>query len=397
MLTPMEAASERVRLIDFGIARVEDSVLAPATAVQRGIGTILYIAPEQLAGSFEQTPAVDIYSFAIVVYEMITGELPFKPQSAVNMFELQREGVKVLPSELRPDLPAEAERILLSALEFNAEDRPQNARAFGKDLANALREKTNADSERTIKDFGLKITDLPKKERKTSKTPIFAALFGILILAAAVPLGWMIWKNAEKTPEKQTVSNNPTNTAQNNNPSTAVSREIIYFLNVQKMRGDKAFEEPFKSSGQEIFETGYKFAVNLTANADGFVYLFNEGTNENEFNILFPTPKRNDGAADFKANQPIETGQNTFGGTRGTETVWIIWTKEKLNELEDARTDAFANQGTVKDKEKSRLLREFVQKYGTEKLESSKDTANRQTVLKGKGDVIVYKLELEHR
>ncbi len=111
MLTPQEDGAARVRLIDFGIARVEDAQLAPVTTVSRGIGTIRYMAPEQLAGVLEQTSAVDIYSFAIVVYEMLTGELPFNPQSIVEMFQLQKEGVKVSPRELREDLPEEAETI----------------------------------------------------------------------------------------------------------------------------------------------------------------------------------------------------------------------------------------------------------------------------------------------
>lgn len=46
---------------------------------------------------------------------------------------------------------------------------------------------------------------------------------------------------------------------------------------------------------------------------------------------------------------------------------------------------------------KFRLLSDFVQKYKDKKLETSKDTANRQTIVKGNGDVIVYKIELEHR
>src|SRR5438552_779310 len=89
MLTPQDVGFDLVRVIDFGIARVEESKLAPVTIVTSTKGSIFYIAPEQLAGNIAQTPAVDIYSFAIVVYEMLTGKRPFEPNSAVNMFTLQ--------------------------------------------------------------------------------------------------------------------------------------------------------------------------------------------------------------------------------------------------------------------------------------------------------------------
>jgi eukaryotic-like serine/threonine-protein kinase len=105
MLTPIEEGMYRARLIDFGIARVEESKLAPATEISRAIGSILYISPEQLIGKLDLTPAADIYSFAIVAYEMLTGELPFKPKAIAEMYQLEREGVKTPPSSLRPEVP----------------------------------------------------------------------------------------------------------------------------------------------------------------------------------------------------------------------------------------------------------------------------------------------------
>lgn len=79
------------------------------------------------------------------------------------MFELQRKGVKTPPVELRGDLPAKAQKILLSALEFEAEMRPQNARAFGRDLANALRENVSYKTKREIQDINF----IPKQATLT--------------------------------------------------------------------------------------------------------------------------------------------------------------------------------------------------------------------------------------
>jgi serine/threonine protein kinase len=417
MLTPQEEGFDRVRLIDFGIARVEDSRLAPATEIPRGIGTVLYIAPEQLYGQLEQTPAVDIYSFAIVIYEMLTGKLPFNPQSIIEMFELQKQGVKIPPSKLRADLPEAAEKLILSALEFEAEKRPQNARQFGRDLANILRgnasSKTDETNQNLVKtlpanlisqeipteiatkpaieaktdDSNIKITEPFSK--KSNKTLIWA-LLGLLILAAiSLPVGLAIWKSGEETAANDSNTNTNSTIAENE-----PSRELVYFLYVQKMRGGKPFEEPFKSSGQEIFESGYKFKMNFAADADGFMYIFNETKNANGktiYNILYPTPKIKNGSAEIKAKEQIETGQNEFGGERGTEIVWLIWTKEA------ARTAAFDGEGAIKDEKNARQLSDFLQKYAKEKNEAVKDTANRQTVVKGKGDIIAHRIELEHR
>ncbi len=143
MLTPQEENFERVRLIDFGIARVGDSRLAEETKAFFSVGTLQYIAPEQLEGNLAQTPATDIYAFAIVLYQMLTGKLPFEPHNPVEMFVMQKEGVKIPPGDLRNNLPAEAEKVLLSALEFEPDKRPQNARAFGRRLAKILRDNTN--------------------------------------------------------------------------------------------------------------------------------------------------------------------------------------------------------------------------------------------------------------
>jgi hypothetical protein len=207
------------------------------------------------------------------------------------------------------------------------------------------------------------------------------------------------------------LANNPSNgsnvsdkNATNKNDAVPISneqtRELSYHLIVQKMRDGKPFEEPFKSSGQEIFENGYKFKMNFQADADGYVYVFNEdkdGTGNPVYNILYPTPKTNNGSAKVNAKEKIETNNNTFRGARGTEIVWLIWTAEKRDDLESARQSAFDAQGTLKDEANVKKLRDYLDKYGGEKNEVQKDSKSQQTIVKGKGNVIVQRIELEHR
>jgi len=428
MLTPREEGFDRVRLIDFGIARVEDSQMADATIIRRTMGTLRYIAPEQLRGDITQTPAVDVYAFAIVIYEMLTGALPFMPHSEADMFEKQKAGVKTPPGKLRGDLTEEAEKILLSALEFEAEKRPQNARAFGRDLANALRKNlsytTNieiqspdspeTDSRNLKNEKGVAFaptelsndkhkTDFPninslKQPKKESGKRLIWSLLGVLILAAiSISIGFAIWKNAGKN---STINTADSNTVKKTDGDARPQKELTYFLKVQKMRDGKPFETPFKSSGQEIFETGYKFKMNFQSDAAGFIYLFNEDKDpqgKTVYNILYPTPKTNDGSAQVSAKQQIETNQNTFSGSRGTEIVWLIWTSDKSDEMESVKQTAFDAQGKVNDEINGKKLSSFLQKNKDKNVEINKDTANQQTVISGTGDNLVHRLELEHR
>lgn len=94
---------DRVKVTDFGIARaIGDSTL---TATGSVLGTAHYISPEQASGT-EIGPATDIYSLGIVLYEMLTGSLPFTGDSAVAVAMRHVSDDVPPPSELNPDVPS---------------------------------------------------------------------------------------------------------------------------------------------------------------------------------------------------------------------------------------------------------------------------------------------------
>jgi tRNA A-37 threonylcarbamoyl transferase component Bud32 len=138
MLQSLGEDEEHVKLIDFGIATVKDSQAAGDQATTMFSGTPGYMAPEQLLG--KPTAASDIYALGVIAHEMITGRRPYRPDSPYHLMELQREGVKVKPRELRPDLPERAQALILQALSFEQAERPARARAFGDELSRALLE-----------------------------------------------------------------------------------------------------------------------------------------------------------------------------------------------------------------------------------------------------------------
>ena len=134
MLQRLEGGRELVRLIDFGIASIQD---APTGEIAtRVAGTPLYMAPEQFDGRV--SAASDIYSMGVVAYELVTGRKPFLGQNEREQHDLQRAGLALKPSQLRPGVSAQADRLIVQSLAFLPKDRPAGAAQFGEALAAAL-------------------------------------------------------------------------------------------------------------------------------------------------------------------------------------------------------------------------------------------------------------------
>ena len=137
MVQTLSDGEEQVKVIDFGVAKIKNSVLSSSTVGEQTVGTVLYMSPEQLKAE-PMTAASDVYCFAVLVYEMLTGRRPNNPDSTFQLLEMQRAGVRIKPRDLRPNLSAAAEAILLKALSFNPKERYEKAREFGDALSTAL-------------------------------------------------------------------------------------------------------------------------------------------------------------------------------------------------------------------------------------------------------------------
>jgi serine/threonine-protein kinase len=121
----------RLKVTDFGIAR---SGASQMTEVGSIIGTAQYLSPEQARGAPVDQRS-DLYSVGIVLYEMLTGRVPFVGDTPLEIAMKHLSAIPVAPSELRPDVPHDLDLVVLRALAKDPEDRYRSAEEMAADLA----------------------------------------------------------------------------------------------------------------------------------------------------------------------------------------------------------------------------------------------------------------------
>src|ERR671932_1346717 len=125
----------RLKVTDFGIARAGASQMTEAGSI---IGTAQYLSPEQARGAPVDHRS-DLYSVGIVLYEMLTGQVPFTGDTPLEIAMKHLAAVPTPPSELRPEIPHDLDLIVLRALAKEPEDRYQSAEEMDTDLAQVAR------------------------------------------------------------------------------------------------------------------------------------------------------------------------------------------------------------------------------------------------------------------
>jgi serine/threonine protein kinase len=419
MLQSFTGGEEQVKIIDFGIAKLKNSAVAPSTMTGATAGTVAYMAPEQLSGR-PSSATTDVYAFGTIAYEILTGRKPFNPETGFELLEMQRRGVRVSANDLRPALPDEANDLILRALSFEPAARFASAREFGDALAHSLTDEVTRDPGQLVSPAQMPATQLktqanpPARQTadlaqktiagryeaakvETLSQPAYApaideepgsgpgskiaiALVALIIIGAAA--GILIWKRdaifGARGPE----------------------RSLTYSLTVQKMRDGKPYQSEFESSGQEIFENGWKFRMNLTSPQDGYLYLLNEGPANGDattYDVLFPEAKTNGGSPQVAANQKLQTAWMRFDDNQGTERFSMVWSAAPVKELESVIGSANDRDfGEIKDQGKARAVRDFLKQHSSPKPEVAKDSVKEQSIVKARTEVLVSSIEFKH-
>jgi serine/threonine-protein kinase len=125
----------RLKVTDFGIARAGPSQMTEEGSI---IGTAQYLSPEQAQGA-PVTPASDLYSVGIVLYELLTGSVPFNGETPVELAMKHLSRVPEPPSHLRAEIPRDLDLVVMRALAKSPEERYATAEEMDADLARIAR------------------------------------------------------------------------------------------------------------------------------------------------------------------------------------------------------------------------------------------------------------------
>ena len=177
-------------LADFGLAKIAEGS-TELTASGASVGTPEYMSPEQGQG-LPADHRSDIYSLGVVLYEMVTGQTPFKADTPMAVIIKHMAEALPSPRASRPDLPASIERVIVRAMAKSPEERYQSADEMAAALQGALREEglEEAPEEKETPNLVQPVSETPPSPRR--RNVALAVLLAGLLLLAGSALAWLL-------------------------------------------------------------------------------------------------------------------------------------------------------------------------------------------------------------
>jgi WD40 repeat protein/serine/threonine protein kinase len=170
------------KISDFGLAKQAKAELTATGAV---LGTPNYMAPEQAAGdSAAVGPAADVWALGAILYELLTGQPPFRGVSVLQTLEQVRHQEPVSPRLLQPGVPRDLETVCLKCLEKDPARRYASAAALAEDLG-----RFGAGKPVRARPVG----PLGRLHKSARRRPAVAALLGLVVTVSAIGLGGILW------------------------------------------------------------------------------------------------------------------------------------------------------------------------------------------------------------
>ena len=198
-----------IKVADFGIASLENTIDENNGET---VGSVHYIAPEQARGEAPDARS-DIYSLGIVMYEMLTGKLPYVGNSDVEVAVKHMNTDPVTPRDIVPSIPEELERICLKAMNSNIDERYQSASEMLADLeeykSQSLAAHVLEDSEAVLIDSEEPPRRRAKRSRRSKKIALSSGILAVLlfIIIGFVFLNGYFLKDLFSDPVKVKVDN----------------------------------------------------------------------------------------------------------------------------------------------------------------------------------------------
>lgn len=178
-----------IKVTDFGIARA--GAATPMTQTGSIMGTAQYISPEQAQGRIIQRTS-DIYSLGIVLYEMLTGKVPFLGENAIAIAFKQVHEKPIPPRKIKPSIPEGLENIVLRALAKNPSDRYQSGEQMRVDLLRFSRGEEVSPLPPQLSTAEETVIITPKrKKRKKRKIPLAPWVILLILVPIVLTLGYV--------------------------------------------------------------------------------------------------------------------------------------------------------------------------------------------------------------
>lgn len=266
-----------IKVGDFGIAALENEVYENNG---EAIGSIHYIAPEQARGECPDARS-DIYSLGVMMYEMLTGGLPFTGNTLGEIAVQHMSAKPVPPHEKNPEIPLELERITLKAMSAELSERYQSANELLSDLEAFIHTPVTIDGESAdyenpdVKPVRSS-TELSReryrlRRRRSGVVSFMSGTFGLLVLAVALFVFlWNFWlKDVFSPAERIALPNfegsNYESIINNTELSSMYKFNVIYISDDSVEPGIVISQSP--AAGRSMMVTPSGIEVDLTVNA----------------------------------------------------------------------------------------------------------------------------------
>ncbi len=273
-----------IKVADFGIAALENEVEEKPDG--QAIGSIHYIAPEQARGESPDARS-DIYSLGVLMYEMLTGNVPYSGDTLGEVAIKHMQSAPVSPREVNPEISEELERITLKAMASRIDMRYQSAAELLRDLDKLTAVKPQPEAEKEPTDEGghgvkpvrssteLSKANYQRRRRRASKVSFAAGFFLLLVLCLGLfKYLWDFWlydvfSPAVRIPLQNFIGMNYSQIESNSELLSRYNFDVIFVINTDSPAGQVLEQEP--SAGRSMMVTPEGIDVTLKVSTGGNV------------------------------------------------------------------------------------------------------------------------------